>query len=111
MTQTPAVEWSRLGPTARVALSGEFDISMCPALRAAFRDALLTGPADLVVEICALTFVDSTAVSVLVAAQRRATASGVTWRMHGANRDVRRVLSVMRLESVLLTEPSATRSA
>lgn len=111
VTPSPRVEWTRDGTTARVVLRGEFDISMCPSLRGVFRDALLGAPAELEVDIRQVTFVDSTAVSVLVAAHRRATSSTVAWRMHGASRDVRRVLAVMRLDTLLLTGDPATRSA
>lgn len=110
-SSSPSVEWRRDNAVARIVLRGEFDISMCPSLRAVFRDAILAAPQALDVDIRDLTFVDSTAVSVIVAAHRRARASGMDWHMHGANRDVRRVLAVMRLDGILLTEHAAPQTA
>jgi anti-anti-sigma factor len=55
-----------------LALSGELDIARTPRLRVAISEVLRTRPAALVIDLCQVTFADSTALALLLNAQRRA---------------------------------------
>ncbi len=59
-----------------VAARGEVDVATAPALRAAVDEALDRGPADVVVDLPGVTFIDSTGLGVLIGARRRCLDAG-----------------------------------
>jgi anti-anti-sigma factor len=54
-----------------IVLSGELDVSVAAKLDVAIRDAEETDVGRIVVDLSAITFVDSTGLSILLAAKRR----------------------------------------
>jgi anti-anti-sigma factor len=74
---------------------GELDIHGVPALRELLGGA--TG--NLVVDLSAVTFVDSASLGVIVSAIRRVTKNGGTVRLRSPRPGVARVLHVVGLES------------
>ena len=90
-------------------VSGELDIATVTPLRAALDDALSAAPPRLVVDLTALTFIDSTGCRELVRAAKRGRAAGspVELVVPTANAGVRRVLEVMQFGALLPvhTEP------
>ena len=65
------VTTSRSGDSAFIVVSGELDLSTTNRLDGAIRDAEETDIGRIVVDLSAITFVDSTGLSVLLAAKRR----------------------------------------
>lgn len=82
-----------------VQFEGELDIATTPRLR-----SLLTGcdaDRDLLIDLGQVTFLDSAFLSELIAAHHRHTAQGSRIVVVGAVRNVRRVLAVTGLDSVI----------
>jgi anti-anti-sigma factor len=65
-----------LNGTVRVAVVGEIDIAVHDRLRAALAAALCAGPAEVVVDLAATTFLDAGGISVLLHAQHDARRAG-----------------------------------
>jgi anti-anti-sigma factor len=78
----------------RLAVAGELDIASVDELRAALSAALDQGPSAVLVDLDALTFMDSTGISALVAAHRQAAAGGVVLTVVNSRGIVRRVLEL-----------------
>ncbi|MFZ0251204.1 MAG: STAS domain-containing protein [Acidimicrobiales bacterium] len=86
---------------AIVQLSGELDLSSAPQLR----DFLVTllsedGPGRLVVDLSDLVYLDSTGLSVLVTAHKRAISSGTAFSLASPNSSVRRLLGITALDQI-----------
>lgn len=82
----PTVARHRLGTTTHLDVSGELDLGSSPELAAAVDDAFDGGPERLVVDLRAVTFIDSSGLSVLLHARDRAEQIGATLvvlRPHG----------------------------
>jgi anti-sigma B factor antagonist len=60
-----------------VSVVGEVDISTTPRLRGALDEAFLSGTEQIVIDLAAVTFLDSTCIHALLSANRRARATGV----------------------------------
>jgi anti-sigma B factor antagonist len=84
-----------------VSLAGELDLYNAEEVRSAFLDALAGEPAVLVVDLAEVTFIDSTALGVLVdALKRMADRSG--FRLAAPGLEVRRALDVSGLDAVFV---------
>jgi anti-sigma B factor antagonist len=57
-------------------LGGEIDLASAPALEGAFREAEISRPSRIVLDLGALDFIDSTGIHLLIHAQQRAAADG-----------------------------------
>jgi anti-sigma B factor antagonist len=57
-------------------LGGEIDLGSAPALEQALRDAERAKPRRIVLDLAALSFLDSTAIHLLIEAQQRAEVNG-----------------------------------
>ncbi len=65
----------------RVAVAGEVDVATAPALRTTLDQLIDRGDPVLVVDLLSVTCLDSTALGVLIAAQRRCEASATELRI------------------------------
>jgi anti-sigma B factor antagonist len=90
----------RLDASAVVALSGEADLSGASALRAALHNAV-TWSSSIVVDLTALSYIDSSGVQELLRAKRDATDVGATLVVRGASGIVHRVFELMEVEKEL----------
>ncbi|MGY1743432.1 MULTISPECIES: STAS domain-containing protein [unclassified Blastococcus] len=99
-----SVTTSRTDATAAVSVSGEVDCSTAPRLSACVDSLLAAGPEELVVDLCAVTFLDSAGLHALVSARGRAARLGVRLRVLAATRAVLRPIQVTGLEEVLGVE-------
>ena len=98
----------RQGDTIRVAPEGDIDAGNAPLLREVLRQVLESGEAQHVeVTMRDVTFLDSSGLGMLVAAQRAATAKGRTLMLREAGPVVRMVLEVTHLDGVLLADGDA----
>lgn len=89
-----------------VSLQGEHDLGTVPAVRDALNEATADGA--LVVDLCPATFVDSSILGAILAAQRDAAAAGTGFAVacDGSADPVRKVLEVTGLYKELPVHPS-----
>lgn len=102
-----AVERRDQGTTRTIAPRGELDLASAPQARAAVHDAL-EGPVEtLVVDLANVTFLDSTGIHLLLAAETDARARGVRFALLPGPPAVQRILAMVGVE----TAPGAGASA
>lgn len=100
--------WS--GRTAVVTAAGEIDLTNAGSLRDALLSALNAGARGLVVDLTATTFLDSSGVTALVRASRRAQATEATVRLAVSAPAVLRVLSLVGLDRLIEVHPSVAEA-
>lgn len=83
---------------AVLALRGELDIARTPRLQVAINEALRAHPRALVIDLCAVTFADSTALALLLNAQRRATQQGISLQLACNGQPTLDLLALTRLD-------------
>jgi len=98
------VAWS--GPVAVVTATGEIDITNAEGFRDALLSALNAGAAGLIADLTPTTFLDSSGVTALVRAARRAAATGAALRLAVAAAPVLRVLSLVGIDRLIQVHPS-----
>jgi anti-sigma B factor antagonist len=96
MTITPTTHdtWGLL------TVDGELDLSTSPELREALV-ALADGYDRIAIDLRAVTFMDSTALGVIVAAMKRAREHGGELALVGPNGSPRKVLSITALDQIV----------
>lgn len=102
------------GGVTVLALSGELDIARTPRLRVVINEILRAHPSGLVIDLCAVTFADSTALALLLNAQRRATQQGIPLRLACDVTTTLELLSLTRLDrefEIHGTRDAAVRAA
>jgi anti-anti-sigma factor len=87
-----------------VVVTGAVDLDAAPELLRALRSALACGPGDLVVDLGAVTFIDSSGIDVLVWGAERAAEAGGSLRLRAPSRPVRRLVDILALGGVLAIE-------
>ncbi|MFW3172065.1 STAS domain-containing protein [Geodermatophilus sp. CPCC 206100] len=90
--------------TAALTVAGEVDSSSAPVLRTAVDQALARGVRELVVDLDAVTFLDSAGLCVLAAAHRSASLQGVRLRVLASGSAVIRPLQITGLWELLAVE-------
>ncbi len=85
--------------------TGRFDAHEAPGFRADFAAVVAEGHHDVIVDLHEVVFIDSTALSELVSAQRTLAALGGTLTLHGLTVPVRVILEVTGLNSVFVISP------
>lgn len=90
-----------------VSVEGDVDLASCADLRLALADALRLSP-HLVVDVSDMTFIDSTGLSVLVQAHRRAAEKAGTMTIRHPSATLKRLLSITNLETVLVVDDAET---
>jgi anti-sigma B factor antagonist len=96
--------WS--GQTAVVAAAGEIDLTNAECLRDALLSAFNAGATAVVVDLTAVTFLDSAGVTALVRAARRASASEAALRVAVTSPAVLRVLDLVGINQLVPVYPS-----
>lgn len=89
---------------AWVRVEGELDIYTSPELSKAIEEALETKPQRVMVAMTLVSFMDSSAISVLVRSQKSAELCGSKLVVHQPARGVRRTLDLAGLSDHLLIE-------
>jgi anti-sigma B factor antagonist len=89
-----------------VAVSGEVDIDTAPRMRRALLEAVEAGQ-PVVVDLGAVTFMDSSGLAALIVAQRAAQAAGATVELAEVPAPVRRLLSLTGMDTFLTYRPAA----
>jgi anti-sigma B factor antagonist len=83
-----------------IAVDGELDLSAAPELRDAIGAAIGRGATTVVVDLNEVTFIDSTAIGVLLAARQRLLRSGGSLEVVCTEPNVVRVLEIVGMRSV-----------
>ncbi len=102
------------GGVTVLVLSGELDIARTPQLRVAINEVLRARPQALVIDLCAVTFADSTVLALLLNAQRRATHQGIPLRLACDVASTLQILAFTRLDrefQIHASRRDAVRSA
>ena len=84
--------------------AGEIDLATADQLAERLRPVLDTGAADVIVDLGAVTFLDSTGLRVLLSARRRLEADGRQLHVRNPSRSVQRVFVLSGLDE--LVEPA-----
>ena len=106
VTATPIAIERLCDDACELTLAGELDLHDTPALAAAFDEVEALGARRVLVDLCAVPFVDSTILGVLVAASRRFE----TLVLAVGDLRVLRVLEVTGLDRKLLVERSRSEA-
>jgi anti-sigma B factor antagonist len=88
-----------------VAARGQVDLATAPELAKALAEARGDGVTEIVVDLTAVDFLDSTGVRVLVQAARQAAQAGVRLYLQGAQGWVARVLEITGVAEYLPPPP------
>jgi anti-sigma B factor antagonist len=81
-----------------LALQGDLDIARTPPLQVAINEALRAQPAAMVIDLCGVTFADSTALALLLSAHRRATQRGIPLQLACHGDRILELLALTRLD-------------
>ena len=96
-THDTAIHITQIGAGLRVV--GELDVATAPVLAAAL-DPLPAGSGDVVLDLCGVDFIDSSALGVLVRVQRVAAAGGRRVRITNPTVAVQRLLELTALDAM-----------
>jgi anti-sigma B factor antagonist len=83
-----------------VTASGEIDMATAPKLRAAILAQVNGKPVDIVVDLSAVSFLDSSGIAALVAGYRRVEETGGAFTVRNPQARVQRVLQLSGLANV-----------
>jgi anti-sigma B factor antagonist len=82
-------------------VSGEVDFDAAPQFKRQITSRIDAGERRIVVDLSCVTFIDSTAIGVLIAAIRRLEAAGGSLSLACANDEVRGIFEAVGLENVV----------
>lgn len=88
-------------PPITVILAGEIDIATTPAIRQALMAAIGGGQSQLAVSMSAVRFIDASGIGVLVAAANAARAAGGDLLLQDPSPQLRKLLSILNLNTSL----------
>jgi anti-sigma B factor antagonist len=88
-------------PGAHLVATGELDIATTSTLTVLLRQAVSAGCRDFRVDVGRVTFCDASTIGLLVGLDRRLRADGGSLTIVEASAQVRRLLHIVRLESLL----------
>ncbi len=91
---------------ARIRLVGDVDLSCLEQLEAAIATVADQATGDVVVDLSATTFLDSTGLGFLARLSKRLTGGGRTVTVCGAAGRVRRVLALSGMDQVVIVAPA-----
>lgn len=100
LTDGPVQAVASEGPVVVVDVCGELDLATLARVRQRLEEALATRPAHLVVDLSACTFVDASALAMLLEVHRRTSRAGGVLTLRGCCPRVLRLLSLTGLRRV-----------
>lgn len=107
VTEQPATSMDRDTDVLTVALHGEVDVLTVDRVRQSLSEAIAAQPAEIVVDLADLSFIDSTGLGALIFGFQRARDRGIPFRLAHPTPAVRQVLILSGLlEVVTLTDPT-----
>lgn len=91
------IENAESGAECILTVDGDIDLASAPEFEASLRTALDASPSSIVVDLTALTFIDSSGLRVLVASSKDAQSRGATLALRNVPRHAQRVLDITGL--------------
>lgn len=99
-----SVQVDAYGDTVVLAVAGEVDVATAPELWASVAGALATPPAQLVFDVAALRFIDSSGLSVIVRTYRAMQPHGGKVLLRSPSSAVRQVLDIAGIGRIVTIE-------
>ena len=87
-------------------LEGEIDLHVSPRIAAALREMIAQKPAQLLVDLSRVTYVDSSGLAVLIGAMQSVEQQGGKFGIVGLQETVRSIFEIARLDQVFRIFPS-----
>jgi len=106
MEQTFDISEEVRGGVPIVSVSGEIDVATAPGLREQLQGLVAAGHATVVVDLLGVTFLDSTALGVLVGALKRCREAGGDLRLVIAEPRILKVFEITGLTDVFTITPT-----
>ena len=97
MDETFAISEGTSNGCSIVSVVGELDVATAPELRTRLDDAIDRGPAVVVADLLGVTFLDSTALGVLIGALKRSQAAGGELRIVAAEPRILKIFEITGL--------------
>lgn len=110
VTDLVRVDVTTFGRTVQVTAGGEIDSSSAPVFERHLDGVFDSRPGELVIDLCAVTFLDSAGLCVLATAHRRSREQQIPMRLLAATRAVVRPLQITGLWRLLGAEQVADES-
>jgi anti-sigma B factor antagonist len=89
-----------------VSVGGELDLATAPDLRSRLEEAIDRCQTSLVVDLLDVTFIDSTALGVLIAVQKECESRGIALRLVIAEQRIIKVFEITGLQDVFSIHPT-----
>jgi anti-sigma B factor antagonist len=105
MDETYRMTETAEGPSVVVSLRGELDVAAAPAVRERL-EAAADRAGSLVVDLTEVTFIDSTALGVLIGIHKRCLASGTSIRLVVSEPRILKVFEITGLTQLFSIAPS-----
>ena len=106
MDQSFGIAEERRGGTGIVTVSGEVDVATAPALRDCLDRVVADDDGPVVVDLTAVTFIDSTGLGVLIGARKRCAESDRDLRVVVAEPRILKVFEITGLTDLFSIHPS-----
>jgi anti-sigma B factor antagonist len=87
-------------------LEGEIDLHISPAVAISLQEIIAKKPARLLVDLSRVSYVDSSALAVLIDAMQKVQKYGGTFGVVGMQESVRSIFEIARLDQVFRIFPS-----
>ncbi len=89
---------------------GEVDLATAPLLRETLYDAIAQGHSPIVLDLSAVTFIDSTALGVLIGAQERSDGQGTELRMIVSESRIMKIFEITGLTDLFSIFPTVAQA-
>lgn len=104
------VDKRTVGGLTLVTLAGELDVAALPALRRALKPSAAASVPDLAVDLRQVTFLDCSALGVLLTTYHQVTAEGGCLRLVGAEQGALRLVRLCRLDGIICVHDSVEQA-
>ena len=81
--------------------SGDLDVESAHVLRECMDECLADAPRELILDLCGVTFIDSSGLATIVDASRRAKQTAIDFGVRCGNGKVRQVLALTHIDQRL----------
>jgi anti-sigma B factor antagonist len=88
-------------------LKGEIDLHVSPSITASLNEMIDKKPERLVVDLSAVSYIDSAGLAALIQAMQKVEAYGGKFRLAGLQETVRSIFEISRLDQVFQIFPDA----